>query len=128
MAFGCEKTSFKDALLLNTKWVLSSIQDTKTYTVTNVPNNIPQEFIIFSDASNKLIVKGTCGGYSGTYSYSNDSIITSGEYVFTGGFCKYYQWEDTLLNNLSGIIKFKIVGNYLTIYSAGTYNLNFTAE
>jgi hypothetical protein len=71
----CEKSSFKDAALLNTKWVLSSIQDTKKNVITNVPNNIREEFIFFSGTSNTLMVAGACNGCSGSYlMLSNNSI------------------------------------------------------
>lgn len=125
---GCEKSGFKDAALLNTKWVLSSIQDTKTNVITTVPNNIRQEFIVFSDSSNALMVAGACNGCRGSYlKVSSDSIkITN--LICTARDCANDQWKHYLLENLNSIFKFKIVDNHMMIFSTETYNLNFTAE
>jgi len=128
IGFGCEKASFKDAALLNTKWELSSIQDTKTNLTTNVPNTIQQEFIFFSDTSNILMVAGACNGCRGSYlMLSNDSIkITN--LTCTCRDCTNDLWEKYFFENLNSVFKFKITGNHMKIYSTETYNLNFTAE
>jgi len=111
--------------LLKTEWILSSIQDTKTNAVTIFPSNVKSESIIFTDSLNALIIKGVCNGCSGSYSIRDTSISTSGMSC-TMIYCS--KWEDYLFYNLGGTFQYKINNNQLTIYSKGTYNLNFISK
>ena len=123
---GCEKKDTTIQPLLNTKWFLSSIQNTKTNAITSYPNNLnPVEYIIFSDSIKALMVGGVCNGCRGSYKISDNSIITDG-LLCTAIYCS--KWEDYLFYNLDSMFQYKINNNLLTVYSKGTYNLNFVAK
>lgn len=126
---GCER---KESILntgqrplLKTEWILSSIQNTKTNDLTNFPGNVKRESIIFTDSLNTLIVKGVCNGCAGTFSVIDTSLSTTGL-----GCTKIYcsKWEDYLFYNLDSMFQYKIIDNLLTIYSKGSYNLNFISK
>ena len=123
---GCEKKETTIQPLLNTKWFLSSIQNTKTNAITSYPNNLnPVEYIIFSDSIKALMVGGVCNGCRGSYKISDNSISTEG-LSCTELYCS--KWEDYLFNNLDSMFQYKINNSLLTVYSKGTYNLNFVAK
>lgn len=125
---GCEKASFKDAALLNTRWLLSSIQDTKSNGITNAPNNF-QGYIIFSDSLNTLMVGDGCNGCGSSYLILKNDSIKVTNLICSQAFCPSIdQWEENLFDNLGSACTYKIIGNHLTIYSKGLYNLNFTSE
>jgi heat shock protein HslJ len=122
----CEKKDTTIQPLLNTKWFLSSIQNTKTNAITSYPNNLnPVEYIIFADSIKALMVGGVCNGCRGSYKISDNSISTNG-LSCTLIYCS--KWEDYLFYNLDSMFQYKINNNLLTIYSKGTYNLNFVAK
>jgi heat shock protein HslJ len=105
---------------------LSSIQNTKTNAITSYPNNLnPVEYIIFSDSIKALMVGGVCNGCQGSYKISDNSISTEG-LSCTEIYCS--PWEDYLFNSLDSMFQYKINNNLLTIYSKGTYNLNFVTK
>ena len=123
---GCEKKDTIVQPLLKTQWLLSSIQNIKTNTITNFPSNLtPHEYIIFSDSLNTLMVGGVCNGCRASYTVKDNSISTNG-LSCTMLYCS--QWEDYLFYNLDSMFQYKINYNQLTIYSKGTYNLNFVAK
>jgi hypothetical protein len=82
--------------------------------------------IIKSSLVNMVItVVTTITGCLGTYLVSNNLISTTG-LGCTMIYCS--QWEDYLFHNIDSMYQYKINYNQLTIYSIGTYNLNFVAE
>jgi heat shock protein HslJ len=111
--------------LLNTEWILTSIQNTKTNVVTIFPSNVRNESIIFTDSLNSLRVKGVCNGCAGTYLVIGASVSTSG-LMCTMMYCS--KWENYLFYNLDSMFHYKINNNLLTIYSRGSYNLNFISK
>jgi heat shock protein HslJ len=111
--------------LLKTEWILSSIQNTKTNVVTIFPSNVLYESIIFTDSLNSLRVRGVCNGCAGTYSVKDASVSTSG-LMCTKIYCS--KWEDYLFYNLDSMFQYKIKNNLMTIYSRGSYNLNFISK
>src|SRR5664280_2681860 len=125
---GCKKANEKDADLLNTKWILSYIQDTKTNGIKNYPSDAARKISIeFTDSLNVISFSGVCNGGAGTYSYSSNS----GEIKFTNLAttlidCKYAEWEGYTIQNLYTAFRYKINGSSLEIYSNGTYNLYLT--
>jgi len=123
---GCKKTA--DAGLLNIKWILSYIQDTKTNAVTHYPSDATNKIsIVFSDSSNVIRFSGVCNGGAGTYTYSSiTGEIKVTALTTTQIFCKYVEWETYTAQNLQYASSYKINGNDLVIYSNGGYNLYFT--
>jgi heat shock protein HslJ len=111
--------------LLKTEWILSSIQNTKTNVVTAFPNNVQSESIIFTDSLNSLRVNGVCNGCTGTYTVRDDSVSING-LMCSLIYCS--KWEDHLFNNLDSMFQYRINNNLLTIYSKGSYNLNFISK
>jgi heat shock protein HslJ len=126
---GCEKKDKNpdtgQVPLLKTQWTLSSIQNTKTNFLTTFPGNISNESIIFSDSANVLRVQGVCNICSGVYSLSDASVTANG-LVCTKIYCS--PWENYLFLNLDSMYKYKIENTLLTIYSKGSYNLNFISK
>jgi heat shock protein HslJ len=127
---GCRKQDPQaDPPLLNTNWVLSSIQNTRTKANLQFPlaSTHTSEYITFTDSI--LTVKGICNsGRSSIQLFTyNDSIRISGV-GSTFIYCDFINWEDYLWHNLDSAFSYKINGNQLVIYSKGTYNLNFIAE
>ena len=125
---GCKKQNLKDDDLLNSKWILSSVQDTKTDAITHFPGDATKSIaIVFSNSSDLLSFTGLCNNGSGSYSYSS----TTGEIKITNLattliWCKYVEWETYTVQNLNYATSFRITGNYLVIYSDGEYDLYFT--
>jgi heat shock protein HslJ len=111
--------------LLKTEWILTSIQNTRTNDITIFPTNVKSESIIFTDSLNTLRVKGVCNGCTGTYSVKDASISACG-LMCTMIYCS--RWEDYLFSNLNSMFQYKINTNQLTIYSRGSYNLNFISK
>ncbi|MGD0341703.1 MAG: META domain-containing protein [Bacteroidales bacterium] len=130
VGFGCEKESLKDSGLLKTKWILSSIQDTKTNAVTNYPSDASRKIsIVFTDSLNVLSFSGICNGGAGTYSYVPSYTFSYGaikitDLVTTLIYCS--DWEGYTIQNLDAAFSYRINGNNLVIYSTGAYNLYFT--
>jgi len=127
---GCKKSTTAGDDLLKIKWTLSYIQDTKTNTITNYPDDAARKIsIIFTDSLNVISFYGICNGGGGTYSYSS----STGELKITGLcttkiYCKYSEWETYTVQNLYTAICYKIVANNLAIYSTGPYSLYFIKE
>jgi len=125
---GCKKANEKDADLLNTKWTLSYIQDTKINAITHYPSDAKNKIsIVFSDSSNDIGFSGVCNGGAGTYTYSSiTGEIKVTDLMTTLIGCKYDEWETYTVQNLYTAIRYKINGSSLEIYSNGAYNLYFT--
>jgi len=128
VCFGCKKAAVNNADLLNTKWTLSYIQDTKTNAVTHYPSDATNKIsIVFTDSSNVIRFSGVCNGGAGKYRYSSISgEIKVTDLMSTQIYCKYVEWETYTAQNLQYASSYKINGNNLVIYSNGTYNLYFT--
>jgi heat shock protein HslJ len=126
--YGCKKENSKNADLLNTKWILSYIQDTKTNAITNYPSDeVKKISIVFTNSLNVIAFSGVCNGGAGTYSYSSSTgAIKITELITTAIGCKYDEWEEYTTDNLNNASSYKINGNNLIINSNGAYNLYFT--
>lgn len=128
VGFSCKKANKKDADLLNTKWILTYIQDTRTKAVTHYPSDARNKIsIVFSDTSNDIGFSGVCNGGTGKYTYSSitgEIKVTDLGTTLIG--CKYDEWETYSVQNLYYASSYKINGNDLVIYSKGAYNLYFT--
>ena len=127
VGLGCEKAGVKDADLLNTKWILSYIQDTKTNVMTSYPGDATNKVsIIFSSSSNDIGFSGICNGGAGNYTYSSvTGAIKITNLGTTKIDCKYAEWETYTVQNLDYSFRYKIIGDKLIIYSEGDYNLYF---
>lgn len=126
--FGCKKDSLKDRELLNTSWILSYIQDTKTQAITYFPGDATKRIsIVFDDSPDVVSFSGVCNNGSGTYTYSpitgEMNVIDLGT---TKIWCKYVEWETYAVQNLHYASAFLVTDGNLAIYSNGTYNLYFT--
>jgi heat shock protein HslJ len=120
---GCEREQSKP--LLNTHWKLASIESTTTKAITNYPDNLRNEIVIFTDSLNTVRVNGVCNGCIGLYSIINDSIL----YYSLGCTMIYCSpWEDYLFHNLDSMFLYRVKESQLIIYSRGTYNLYFEAK
>jgi heat shock protein HslJ len=128
VGFGCKKAAMNNADLLNTKWILSYIQDTKTNAITNYPSDeVKKISIVFTNSLNVIAFSGVCNGGAGTYSYSSSTgAIKITELITTAIGCKYDEWEEYTTDNLNNASSYKINGNNLVINSNGAYNLYFT--
>lgn len=128
VGFGCKKTVVKDADLLDSTWILSFIQDTKTKAIMNYPNDAARKIsIVFTDSLNVISFSGVCNGGWGTYSYSlSTGAIKISGIVTTLIDCKYAEWEEYTTQNLYTAFRYKINESSLEIYSNGSYNLYFT--
>jgi heat shock protein HslJ len=126
--FGCKKDSLNDTDLLNTKWILSYIQDTKTQAITNYPSDATKKIsIVFNDTSDIISFSGICNGGAGTYTYSSiTGEIKVTDLGTTLIYCKYVEWETYTVQSLHYASSYKINGNNLAIYTGGAYNLYFT--
>jgi heat shock protein HslJ len=126
--FGCKKDTLKDAKLLNTKWILSYIQDTKTHAITHYPSDATKRIsIVFNGTLDVISFWGICNGGAGTYTYSSvTGEIKVTDLGTTLIWCKYVEWETYTVQNLNYASSYKIDGNDLVIYSNGAYNLYFT--
>jgi heat shock protein HslJ len=125
--YGCKKENSKNADLLNTKWILSYIQDTKTNAITNYPSDAPNRIsIVFTDSLNIISFSGVCNGGAGTYSYSSSTDDIKIKVGTTFIYCKDVEWESYTTQSLNNASSYKLSGNKLVIYSNGAYNLYFT--
>ena len=126
--FGCKKREVKDQGLLEYKWVLNYIQDTRNNEVINYPGDAARKItIVFDDSSGIISFKGICNDGSGSYSFTSiagEIKITNMMTTLIG--CKYVEWETYTVQNLYYATGYKINGDNLTIYSTGEYNLYFT--
>ncbi len=136
IGYGCKKDSqdkqdnYQTKLIVN-KWLLSSIQNTKTNVMTNYPAEVQQiwgfESLSFNDSLKAVLVKGLCNGGSGAFpTFSGIDSIKFHGISMTLADCKYEEWELYLWDNLDSAYKFKINDNNLIIYSKGSYNLYFS--
>ena len=128
VGIGCKKENLKDTDLLNTKWTLSYIQDTKTNAITHYPNDATNKIsIVFNDTLDIISFCGICNGGAGTFTYSSISgeiKVTDLNTTLIG--CKYVEWETYTVQNLYYASSYKITAGNLAIYSTGAYNLYFT--
>jgi heat shock protein HslJ len=125
--YACKKDNLKDDDLLNTKWILSYIQDTKTNAITHFPSDATKSIsIVFNNSSDVLSFSGLCNNGSGTYTYSSiTGVIKVTDLATTLIGCKYVEWETYTVQNLYYASSYKITGNNLVIYSDGAYDLYF---
>jgi len=124
--YGCKKENAKNADLINTKWILSYIQDTKTNAITNYPSDAPNRIsIVFTDSLNIISFSGVCNGGAGTYSYSSSTDDIKIKVGTTFIYCKDVEWESYTTQSLNNASSYKLSGNNLVIYSNGSYNLYF---
>ncbi len=125
---GCEKRFMKDSDLVNSTWVLSYIQDTKSNVITNYPVDAARKIsIVFNNSSDNISFSGICNAGSGKYSCDSQSgelKVTDLGTTMIG--CKYVEWETYTIQNLYSATSYKISGASLTINSGGNYNLYFT--
>ena len=123
----CKKDSIKDSDLLDAKWTLSYIQDTKTHAITHYPGDTARKIsIVFNDSSDIVSFFGVCNGGAGTYTYSSIAgEIKITDLITTLIGCKYVEWETYTIQNLYYASRYKIDGTELVIYSGSTYNLYF---
>lgn len=128
VGFGCKKDTLKDADLLNTKWILSYIQDTKTHAITHYPSDATKRIsIVFNDTLDVISFWGICNGGAGTFTYSSvTGEIKVTDLGTTLICCKYVEWETYTVQNLNYASNYKIDGNDLVIHTNGAYNLYFT--
>jgi heat shock protein HslJ len=124
---GCEKAGVKDADLLNTKWILSSIQDTKTNAIINYPGDAAKKIsIVFTDSLSVISFSGICNAGGGTYLFSaSTGAIKITDLSTTKIGCKYDEWETYTVQNLYYAYSYKINVDNLIIYSDSAYNLYF---
>jgi len=115
------------APLLNKQWMLVSIQNTANGQIINFPDNLTQkEWILFNDSM--MRVDDGCNGCAGNYYLTNDNMIHIYNMTCTQKFCINYIWNNYLDDNLSNAIYYRIMGNQLTLFTNGTYNLNFVSQ
>jgi heat shock protein HslJ len=126
---GCSKNiSNEEQSLLRKEWKLKSIEDTKTYEISEYPDSITnKEIIEFTDSLSVLTYNATCNAGFGRYSLQG-SQINIDSLAGTKMFCKYIKWEYILVNNLDSAVSYQIENNQLVIFSKGSYNLNFACQ
>jgi hypothetical protein len=107
------------------KWVLTSIQNTKSNKIGNYPDTTTIiETIAFTDTA--LLINESCGNYGQAYySIKNDTITFTKIRIFHFLYCDLYPWEQYLENNLDSTYKYGINRTQLKIYSKGSQNLIF---
>jgi hypothetical protein len=117
------KTNYKADLLK--KWMLSSVQNTKTHQITNFPDTtLSIETITFTDTL--TLINGACGNYGKAYyKVNNESIMFLDLSIFHLNLCSLYKWEEIVLNSLDSAFQYNVNSNQLIIYSNGIYNLIF---
>ncbi len=126
---GCKKESPKQPSLLNTHWVLSYIQDTKSSAVTNYPADQPNKITIdFTNSSNVISFTGICNTGTGKYSFSSSGTLEISDLATTKIACTDVEWEGYTVQNLQEAYSYSINSNSLAIYSNGAYNLYFTGK
>ena len=109
-------------------WILTSIQNTKTYQLTNYPATAKTfDYIAFTDTA--LTFTDACGNSGqASYNYSNDSIKFYKFKILNLYYCNLYFWGDCLENNLDSAYVLNCTESTLTIYSKGSYNLIFRSK
>ncbi|MCU0363898.1 MAG: META domain-containing protein [Bacteroidales bacterium] len=129
-AWSCEKGNITDTELVDTDWVLTQIQDTKTGDFLDFPSDAQREISIFLDGdSNALYFTGICNFGSGTYEFtSSRGKIHISDIVTTLMACNHVDWEIYTARNLEDNSGYRIDGDKLEVYSNGTHNLIFTRE
>lgn len=126
---GCKKEAPKQPTLLNTHWVLSYIQNTKSNVVTNYPADEARNIIIdFTDSMNVVSFSGICNTGQGKYSFSASGTLKITDMGSTKIACKDVEWEGYTIQSLQDANSYSINGNNLTIYSSGDYNLYFVKK
>jgi len=122
---GCKKESPKQPTLLNTHWVLSYIQDTKSNAVTNYPATQSNKIIIDFTSSNIISFTGICNTGAGKYSFSASGTLEITDLGTTKIACPDVEWEGYTVRSLQEAYSYSINGNSLVIHSNGDYNLYF---
>jgi len=126
---GCNKESSKPATLLNTHWVLSYIQDTKSNLISNYPADESKKIVIdFTDSANVVSFNGICNSGSGQFSFTSSGTLRITGIAATKIACKYVEWESYTIQSMQGAYSYNINGNNLIIYTNGDYNLYFIKE
>lgn len=126
---GCKKGSSKQPALINTKWVLTYIQDTKSNLINNYPADESKKIVIdFADSMDVISFSGICNSGAGKYSYSSTGTLKITDMATTKIACKYVEWESYTIQSLQEAYSFNINGNNLIIYTNGDYNLYFISE
>jgi len=128
--FGCQKENPEDYDLLNTKWILSFIQDTGTNAVTDFPDDAAKRISVFFDDKSDIVwFTGICNVGSGTYTFSPATgEIKINDLITTEVWCKYIEWEIYTGQNLLFASSYEIDGDSLVVFSNGEYNLYFTKD
>jgi heat shock protein HslJ len=124
---GCKKESSKQPTLINTQWVLSYIQDTKSNVINNYPADESKKIVIdFTNLSNVISFNGICNSGSGKYSFSaSTGTVEITDIATTKIACKYVEWEGYTIQSLNKAYSYKVNGSNLTFYTNGDYNLYF---
>ncbi len=126
IASGCKKESTKQPSLLNTQWVLSYIQDTRSNAVTNYPADQSRKIIVnFTDSANIVSFTGICNTGTGKYSFSASGTLKITDLGTTKIACQDVEWESYTVQSLQEAYSYSINGNSLVIYTNGNYNLYF---
>jgi len=123
---GCNDEKHESSSLVNIKWTLLAIQNTSTKVITNYPENLSKESIIFDYSSKTIGINGVCNGCSGNYSLNSDNICVD----ITGCtkiYCDGVNWEEILTGNLDSTYAYQTDSDHLTMYSNGRYNLIFSS-
>ena len=125
---GCKKES-KQPSLLNTKWVLSYIQNTKTNVITIYPADESNKIIIdFTNSLNIVSFSGICNSGTGTYSFSTTGTLKIADMATTKIACLNVEWESYTIQSMQTAYNYSINGSSLVIYSNGDYNLYFISK
>ncbi len=119
-----DNTSTNSDLVYN-RWVLSSFQDIKTHVITNCTDTL--ESLIFKDSINMVRVNYSGNSCSGSYSINNNAISIGTLNCSGLNDCVTCPWQ-IFLNNIDSAFQYNVNNNILTLYSKGTYNLNFVAQ
>jgi hypothetical protein len=120
-----KKNNTNDKADLLKKWILFSVQNTKTHQIINFPDTtLSNETITFTDTLTSIY--GACGNHGqACYKVNNEFIMFSNFSIFHLNFCSLYKWEDFVLNNLDSAFQYNVKTNQLVVYSKGSYNLIF---
>ena len=114
--------------LINT-WKLVSISNTTNNETTLLPEDINYLSLTFVD-STIIEARSVCNSGFGEYSINNSTI--SIDIFFTKMACtngiNYPDWETWFNSNLNKASRFEVSGKLLTIYSEGSYILNFIIQ
>jgi heat shock protein HslJ len=123
---GCKKDNSRQPSLLNTNWILSFIQNTKTNVTTNFPADESNKIVIdFTNSLDIVSFSGICNSGEGKYSFSASGTLEITDLGSTKIACKYVEWEGYTIQSLQEAYSYSINGNNMMIYSNGDYNLYF---